>query len=99
MFLSQLCPNVRQRRARCDLALPYEMHRTLWRAFPEDDPGRILFRVDSDRTSARPVVLVQSDLRPQWERLREMGPDYLLAPHEFKEVQPSFVAGQGLRFR
>ncbi len=99
MFLSRLVLNSRDRQARCDLARSYDMHRTLWRAFPDHDPGRILFRVDADRTGAPPVVLVQSDLRPQWERLDERGSRYLLAAPEFKPYQPSFAAGQRLRFR
>jgi CRISPR system Cascade subunit CasE len=99
MFLSKLLLNARDRQARRDLAQPYEMHRTLWRVFPGDDPGRILFRVDSDRTGSRPVVLVQSDLQPQWERLAEMAPHYVLAPPDFKPFQSSFTNGQRLRFR
>lgn len=98
MFLSKLVVNIRDRQARRDLASPYELHRTLWRAFPENDPGRILFRVEPDRTG-RSIILVQSDLCPRWERLDERGGGYLLAPPEFKEVQPVFAAGQRLRFR
>jgi CRISPR system Cascade subunit CasE len=99
MFLSKLILNIRDRQARCDLGRPYDMHRTLWRAFPDRDPGRILFRIDADRAGAPPVVLVQSDLRPQWERLDARGARYLLAPPEFKPFQPAFAAGQRLRFR
>jgi CRISPR system Cascade subunit CasE len=99
MFLSKLVLNTRNRQARSDLARPYEMHRTLWRAFPDDDPGRILFRVDSDRAGAPPAVLVQSDLRPRWERLAERDANYLLAPPDLKEFRPSFAPGQRLRFR
>jgi CRISPR system Cascade subunit CasE len=99
VFLSKLVLNTRDRQARRDLALPYEMHRSLWRAFPKDNPGRILFRIDADRTGAQPVALVQSDLQPQWQRLAEVAPDYLLAQPELKDFQPSFVAGQRLRFR
>src|SRR5262249_44669039 len=99
MFLSRLCLNGRSRQVRRDLAQPYEMHRTLWRGFPAHDPGRILFRVDSDRTGMRPAVLVQSDNRPEWEALEELGSDYLLAPPDFKAFEPSFAAGQRLRFR
>jgi CRISPR system Cascade subunit CasE len=99
MFLSKLILNSRDRQARRDLAMPYEMHRTLWRAFPDTNPGRILFRVDADRTGASPVVLVQSDLCPQWERLDEIKSVYFLAPPELKEFQLSFAPGQRLRFR
>ena len=65
MFLSKLILNARDRQARHDLARPYEMHRTLWRAFPENDPGRILFRVDPDRTGEPdgPPTSVAAELR------------------------------------
>jgi CRISPR system Cascade subunit CasE len=99
MFLSKLVLNVRDRQARYDLARPYELHRTLWSAFPDHDPGRVLFRIDWDRLGARPFVVVQSDLRPQWQRLDQRGSHYLLAPPELKEFQPSFSRGQRLRFR
>jgi CRISPR system Cascade subunit CasE len=62
-------------------------------------PTLVLFRVDPDRTGARTVILVQSDFRPQWQRLEERGTHYLLVPPELKEFQPSFTRGQRLRFR
>jgi CRISPR system Cascade subunit CasE len=99
MFLSKLVLNACDRQARSDLARPYEMHRTLWRAFPEPDPGRVLFRVDTDRTGDNPTVLVQSDLRPRWDRLAERGARYLLAAPEQKEFEPRFAPDQPLRFR
>jgi CRISPR system Cascade subunit CasE len=99
MFLSRLCPNIRRRQVRFDLASAYEMHRTLWRAFPAADLGRILFRVDPDRTGGRPLVLVQSDLQPEWERLSEREPDYFSIMPELKQFDLSFAAGQRLRFR
>jgi CRISPR system Cascade subunit CasE len=76
------------------------MHRTLWRAFPDHDPGRVLFRVDTDRRGGSPIVLVQSDHRPAWERVEEHAPHYLLAaPEPPKELRLSFLVGQRLRFR
>ena len=99
MFLSRLVLNSHDPQVRCDLARPYEMHRTLWRAFPDGDPGRVLFRVDTDRTGAPPVILVQSDFRPDWQRLAERPSRYLLAPPDLKEFQPSFILNQRLRFR
>src|ERR1019366_6177883 len=94
MFLSRLVLNSHDPQVRCDLARPYEMHRTLWRAFPDGDPGRVLFRVDTDRTGAPPVILVQSDFRPDWQRLAERPSRYLLAPPDLKEFQPSFILNQ-----
>jgi CRISPR system Cascade subunit CasE len=99
MFLSKLILNSRDPQVRRDLSRPYEMHRTLWSAFPEGDPGRVLFRVDTDRSGAPPFVLVQSDFRPEWKRLAERSPDYLLAPPDLKELHPAFFPSQRLRFR
>lgn len=99
MYLSKLVLNPRDRQARHDLESPYELHRTLWRAFPEEAPGRVLFRVDADRPTAPPVVLVQSDEAPAWARLAERGPTYLVCPPECKEFRPTFTAGQRLCFR
>ncbi len=99
MFLSKLILNSRDRQARYDLARPYELHRTLWRAFPDNDPGRVLFRIDTDRMGLNPFILVQSDRRPQWHQLNERGSHYLLEPPQLKEFEPSFKQGQRLRFR
>jgi CRISPR system Cascade subunit CasE len=99
MFLSKLILNIRDRQARRDLAVPYELHRTLWRAFPEVEPGRVLFRVEGERPGGSPLLLVQSDLPPDWGQLRQVAPHYLLAPPVFKEFDPSFAPGQRLRFR
>jgi CRISPR system Cascade subunit CasE len=96
MFLSRLPLNARDRQGRFDLARPYEMHRTLWRAFPEGDPGRVLYRVDADRRDGRPAALVQSDHEPHWERLPT---GYLVEPAECKALDFQVAAGQRLRFR
>ncbi len=69
MYLTKLTLNPRCRRVRRDLASQYEMHRTLMRAFPSRDeggPGRVLFRVESPRNYERPIVLVQSEKKPDW---------------------------------
>src|SRR5437660_10597168 len=99
MFLSKLVLNARDRQARRDLARPYEMHRSVWRAFPQSEPGRVLFRVDVDRRGGNPLVLVQSYLKPEWNRLGELGPGYLLARPELKDFEPRFAVGQRLSFR
>jgi CRISPR system Cascade subunit CasE len=97
MFLSKLVLNTRDRQARRDLAAPYELHRTLWRAFPDKYPGRILFRLDPNRQGLQPVVLVQSDFEPDWSRLP--AGDYLTDSPEWKPFDPVFAPGQRLRFR
>lgn len=99
MHLSRLILNTRTRAARTDLANPYEMHRTLSRgASSESAEERLLWRVDVDR-ARRPTVIVQSWSRPDWNRLDERSPDYLIRPPETKEFELSIRKGQVLSFR
>lgn len=102
MYLSRLILNPRSRRVQSELANSYEMHRTLSRAFAdgyEDD--RVLFRVDLDRRTGVPTVLVQSHHAPDWSVLPESA--YLLpGPSDnpaSKPVDPAFAVGQLLSFR
>jgi CRISPR system Cascade subunit CasE len=72
MYLSQLMPNPRHRDVRRDLARLYELHRTLLRAFPDaaaGGAGRVLFRLDWPRDGSGPLILAQSDHKPDWEKL------------------------------
>lgn len=104
MYLSRLALNLRSRFVRTDLARPYEMHRTILRAFPDalaEGEERVLYRVESDGRSGMPIVLVQSKLAPNWSQLP---PGYLLAPPEqpsvqVKEVNLNLQRGQLLAFR
>lgn len=107
MFLSRLILNPLSRRVQKELAEPYELHRTLMRAFSEDlQPGdeRVLFRVDVQRRTGVPVVLVQSMTEPDWSFLAE-DPGYLMPTTPevqnpaSKPFQPRLVRGQLLRFR
>jgi len=95
MYLSRLVPNPRSSAVRRDLVDPYEMHRTLLRAFV--DMERILWRVD--RLNNRPVVLVQSGSEPNWGAVSEQYPDYLLRTVEQKAYSPSMREGDAYRFR
>ncbi|MFN8465495.1 MAG: type I-E CRISPR-associated protein Cas6/Cse3/CasE [Caldilineaceae bacterium] len=85
MYLSRLILNPRSRQVRSELARPYEMHRTLLRAFPtgkvhtgrtEDDASGLLFRVEEDARTGRLQLLAQSQLPPDWAFLA--AGDYLL---------------------
>jgi CRISPR system Cascade subunit CasE len=101
MYLTQLLLDPRCRRVRADLADPYELHRTLLRAFPDAEdggPGRVLYRVEPPRGEPRFAVLVQSDVTPDWSRL-EVPSGYLLCPPATKPFAPSFALGQRLCFR
>ncbi len=101
MFLSQLKLDARSRFARRDVGDPYQMHRTLWSAFPEglaECGERILWRVDTGR-NGEGNVLVQSKILPEWGKLLHKYPDYLREPAEHKLFEPDWTAGQLLRFR
>jgi len=103
MYLSKLIlnPSPACRAARRDLASPYEMHRTILRAFPDradGGPGRVLFRVEPVADGSPPVVLVQSDKPPDWSLLGDAD-GYLAATPACKPVTLSLRPGQRLRFR
>ena len=99
MFLSKLILNVRHSGVRRDLAMPYEMHKTiLCKGFDGIDKaaiGRVLFRVDVSEHGP-PMLLVQSMREPDWSKLAE---GYLKCDAECKVYDPHFEVGQRLRFR
>jgi CRISPR system Cascade subunit CasE len=98
VFLSKLAPDLRHGHVRRDLANPYDLHRTLLRAFPaaaEGGPGRVLFRVELPRTGA-PFILVQSDKEPKWAALHT---GYCVAGHPKPVGDVAFAPGQRLLFR
>lgn len=67
MFLSRLLLDPRHHRTRSEFDHPYELHRTLCKAWPDPDAARILFRPELERGVAR--VIVQSQTPPDWTRL------------------------------
>ncbi|MEM1054716.1 MAG: type I-E CRISPR-associated protein Cas6/Cse3/CasE [Bacteroidota bacterium] len=101
LYLSRLTLNPEHGQARRDLAGPYDLHRTLARAFGDAPEGHhrahhgILFRVE-DPSSGGVPVLVQSTSVPRWEHLE---PGYLARLDGPKTFEPAFVEGQQLRFR
>jgi CRISPR system Cascade subunit CasE len=106
MYLSRLILNPRSRQVRSEISNPYEMHRTLMRAFPERLPEaeRVLFRLDADPRSGRLTLLVQSLMEPDWSWLAEPRPQSYLQPTGepnpgVKSFQPQFDPGQRLVFR
>jgi CRISPR system Cascade subunit CasE len=110
MYLSRLILNPRSRAAQRELANPYELHRTLMRAYPEDlpDSERVLFRTETDPRSGVPTVLVQSQTEPDWSDLTTWQ-DYLLPEPQWppavfsnpatKEFDLPLQRGQRLAFR
>jgi CRISPR system Cascade subunit CasE len=105
MYLSRLILESRSRQVQRELARPYEMHRTLLRAFPDNlavDDERLLFRVEAHPRTGVPMILVHSRLRPDWSRLPTPGylaDDPIRENPAVKEVTLRLQPGQLLSFR
>lgn len=101
LYLSRLTLNPRSRQAQSELRDPYEMHRTLSKAFGEGDDvqaaARCLFRVEESPRGDL-TVLVQSRTEPAWDCLTAP-PDYLRGSPQVKPFAPTLRAGQTLAFR
>ena len=101
LYLSRLSLDPLARQVIRDLACPYDMHRTVLRAFPGADaggPGRVLFRLESPPApDVPPVLLVQSDKPPDWGALDDRGPYALDVQSKAFEVH--LPVGRRLRFR
>lgn len=91
MYLSRLILNPRSRQVQHEIADPYELHRTVSRAFPdgvfkaertEDNATNILFRVDLHPRTRIPTLLVQSRQLPSWDFLSVEKKDYLLGEND-----------------
>jgi len=107
MYLSRLILNPRNRRVQREVADPYQMHRSLMRAFPDGlEPGeeRVLFRLEERPWPDGLVLLVQSHHRPDWSWLAEPGARGYLLPVDVpnpavKSFDPRLAPGQVLAFR
>lgn len=100
MYLSLLRLSQRSRRAMTEASHPYELHRSLLKAFPNKStggPGRVLFRLDTDDETGGMSVLVQSEKEPSWARLNDTT-DFL-TECKCKEFQPGLASSQVLHFR
>ncbi len=115
LYLSRLFLNARSRQVWSELAQPYEMHRTLMRAFPQISPREeggarekydVLFRADAEENQNRVIVYIQSTIEPDWSFLDGLR-DYLLAAAHrsnsaCKDISGSYESlqdGQVLSFR
>lgn len=106
MYLTRLRLDPHNAQARRDLADPYDMHRTLVRAFVRDEreaPPRILWRLEPSQAWDDAVVLVQSRDAGDWSFLAG-SPGYLQAAEDAlcsKAFEPAGLAQQGavVRFR
>jgi len=82
MYLSRLFLNPRSRQVQQEIAHPYQMHRTLMRAFPTPlpDDERVLFRLEIHPRTGHPMVLVQSQTEPDWSFLAQADRGRYLLP-------------------
>ncbi|KKN15994.1 hypothetical protein LCGC14_0980360 [marine sediment metagenome] len=103
MFLSKLVLNQDSYRVQKELGNPYQLHRTIMNAFPDNlkelkNDGRVLFRVEKNSTQSSPYVLVQSSLCPDWNFL--LNHKYLITDPLFKQFNyPQFLKGNKYKFR
>ncbi|OWY37338.1 type I-E CRISPR-associated protein Cas6/Cse3/CasE [Xenophilus sp. AP218F] len=99
MYLTRLKLDSRGAAARRDLASAYELHRTLSRAFAENDdsqPSRFLWRLESiDATQGVAILLVQSEEEGRWGRL----PDGYLLDIASKTVDWQTLLHDDRRYR
>ncbi len=108
MYLSRLILNPRSRQVRNELADPYEMHRTVYRAFLEgqfsaarnaENSIGVLFRVDLHPRTRIPTLLVQSRQKPEWSFL-QLHKDYLLSDSELPlDVENPAIKEMDLQLR
>jgi CRISPR system Cascade subunit CasE len=115
LYLSRLLLNPRSRQVMSETASPYEMHRTLMRAFPKAtdethskarEEFGVLFRADVDDPSGTVKVYVQSRVEPNWSFLDGLN-DYLcgdtgMPEYEYKDIMPAYHKipdGQVFSFR
>ena len=115
LYLSRLLLNPHSRQVMAEMAHPYEMHRTLMRAFPEAtdhtkrkarDEFGVLFRAELDDLRGMVKLYVQSRIEPNGSFLNGLD-DYLCADteipgYEHKDIMPAcrkIRSGQVLSFR
>ena len=100
MYLSKLVLNPRHRQVQKEIAHPYQLHRTIMRAFPEELPKgeRVLYRLEIAARGRDLLLLVQSHTRPDWEFLQEKS-SYLLQDPQVKAFELQIKPGDVLRFR
>jgi CRISPR system Cascade subunit CasE len=99
LYLSQIVLDPRSPLVRAILANPYELHRTLLKAFPEHLPEseRVLYRLEAYSQNLDLLVLVQSQTLPDWVYLETGG--LVLQASRVKRFAPKFHVGQVLTFR
>jgi CRISPR system Cascade subunit CasE len=102
MYLSQLSLNVLNQQTKHDIGNPYELHRTIMRAFPNPLPTdeRVLFRVETSHGQLQALVLVQSQSKPNWEAVEKTFDAYFMQSPQVKSLDGIKIeSGDILHFR
>ncbi len=102
MYLSKLVLQTKSQQVRHDISNPYNLHRTIMRAFPSPFPKneRVLFRIENSEREELPVILVQSLTLPEWSKVEAKYHGYFGQDPETKSIERLFTEpGQVLRFR
>lgn len=113
IYLSRLILDLGSRQVLSELAEPYEMHRTLMKAFPAvtgEVEARsyygVLFRAEVDEKARIARVYVQSNVEPDWSVLCHLGSylcwDAAVPAYDCKDITgalKSIGVGQTLAFR
>lgn len=112
IYLSRLVLDRNTRRVQSEIAWPYEMHRSIMRAFADGltrERERVLWRVDMGEHDGVIKLLVQSRARPHWSWARDAA-GYLLPESQIADGKPNpatahvnlsekLAAGRVLTFR
>ena len=100
LYLSLLTLNPRSRQAQSELRDPYQLHRTLSKAFGDSreaqQEARCLFRIEESDRGIR--VLMQSHQVPVWGNLTASA-DYFASSPIVKPFNPLVITGRVLGFR
>jgi CRISPR system Cascade subunit CasE len=111
IYLSRLFLNPRSWAVRRDLANPYEMHRTIMKAYSKisRQDHRILYRLENNTQTGFPLLIVQSPVAPDWSFIKGAKHKYLVnienLPNggdtnpDVKTFTPAFQIGEKLAFR
>ncbi len=104
MYMSKLVLNLISYQVQKELGNPYQLHRTIMNAFPDNlkekkRDARVLFRIEKEKNKPYPSVLIQSSLCPDWNFLIKRK-NYLLRDPVFKQFDyPQFKIGNKYWFR
>lgn len=96
MYISLLEIDPRSHVARTWLGNPYRVHQRLLMAFPDADPGRVLFRIEDEW--APPRIIVQCEAEARWDAAFE-DLRVLASPIQQKVLSLNVAVGDELRFR